>query len=234
VNDYGVFETTLAHPGTYSVLDSEIQVSEAAIRERRRRSLFDGDGIATWTFDEGAGDTAYDRVGGYHATLHGDVKWTDGEDGSALRFGESAYMETRLPPTETFTFSVWMRPERFGNRRVVVSSRNGAVLVTPAEGVLEFRLPGVDDDYWSFGAIEAGRWAHVAISYDGTRRMGYVDGEHRGSDRVSSVQPNWGDWLRFGGKNDRHEGFVGAFDTVQIYDRALGLEEVQALSERSS
>ncbi len=50
---------------------------------------------ASWMFDEGSGDIAYDTAGsGYHGNISGDTTWVDGRYGKALYFdGTSDYVQ---------------------------------------------------------------------------------------------------------------------------------------------
>lgn len=84
---HGVYETTIPYPLEVGIHDEALTVTDDDIETGRTISQFSGDGVGHWSFDEGEGTTAYDRVGGYH--MRGlDGRWHDGEaDSSAVRIG---------------------------------------------------------------------------------------------------------------------------------------------------
>ncbi len=65
-----------------------------------------------WAFDEGAGNKAYDLVGGQHGMIHG-AEWVTGRVGGALSFsgyGDHVRLPDNAPvwlPQEDFTLAIW-------------------------------------------------------------------------------------------------------------------------------
>src|SRR4030042_3919384 len=52
--------------------------------------------VANWPFDEGAGTTAVDTIGGQNATLGGSFAWAPGKYGSALSCDGGAYADVPI------------------------------------------------------------------------------------------------------------------------------------------
>jgi dolichyl-diphosphooligosaccharide--protein glycosyltransferase len=86
-NDHGIFVFTTPYPGTYTIGDQQVTVTEADVYEGNDRVLFDGPGAGSWRFNEGSGTVVYDRWGGNHLQLNG-TEWTD--DGTDFR-GKDAF-----------------------------------------------------------------------------------------------------------------------------------------------
>jgi len=81
--------------------------------------------------------------------------------------------------------------------------------------------------------LPAGRWVHIAGTFDGTVMRIYVDGEEHGAmERSGPVNPN--DFhLVLGNYDVGHAAhFAGLLDEVKLYDRALSAEEVRESCER--
>jgi dolichyl-diphosphooligosaccharide--protein glycosyltransferase len=126
VGDHGIYDLTLPLPGTYSIGDTEISVTEAEIIDGVLRSEFDGEGDAYWSFDEGQGDMAYDYAGGRHATIKNGT-WVDGVESGAISFEGEGFAEADPfdGSTNEFTVSAWIMPARI---------RSGAILSIGKDG----------------------------------------------------------------------------------------------------
>jgi hypothetical protein len=78
-------------------------------------------------------------------------------------------------------------------------------------------------------ALPAGRWVHIAGTFNGTTMRIYMDGEECGSmERPGAVKPN--DFhLCLGNYEEKHAAFfTGLLDEVKLYSRALSADEVRA------
>lgn len=75
--------------------------------------------IASWGFDEGAGDTLHDRTGnGHDGVIHG-ARWVDGMRGKALAFSGEEWVEVpgdSATNVKSFTFSIWLKQSGNGFR----------------------------------------------------------------------------------------------------------------------
>ena len=236
VNEFGVYSIELPQPGSYTVNGETVTVPERAVTGGGVVSQFDGDGTAYWSFDENDGAIAHDRVGGYHAQLGGDAGWTAGVDGPGLRVQGAGYAQSPLGSSGSFSLSLWVRPSDRSTPeglQILAYSDGGLILSQRPDGTVSFRLPGTDGDHWWFGGIERGSWNHVVVTFDGDRRVGYVNGELADESTVEAGGVGWDKFLRIGGKDDRGVGFVGGVDEARFYDRALSRAEVESVFEQA-
>jgi dolichyl-diphosphooligosaccharide--protein glycosyltransferase len=236
VNDHGVFTTRLPQPGDFSLGEGRVTIPESAVEAGEAVSLFSGPGAGYWSFDEGEGSTAHDRVGGRHATLAGDADWTEGISGSAIQLGRSGYVQLPLSTAPQFSLSFWIRPAAVdatdeNDFRHVVHGRRGDLLVLEEWESITLRIPGVTDDGWSAGSIPTGEWTHVVATYDGSRRAIFVDGELAGRDSTEGGPAEWGEWLRVGARtaDGTAHGFEGVIDELRVFETALGEDRVEGL-----
>ncbi|MFO0583791.1 MAG: LamG domain-containing protein [Anaeromyxobacter sp.] len=214
----------------------------AHLRDEADRGL-----IASYPF---AGD-AVDEVTRAPAMSYG-VAPAEGRDrrpAGALRFdGRRSYVNLgdRLAP-QTFTVAAWIRPDVVGPTQVIVSRIRNAPghyqknleLRLDAGGVLFLHVPsgqgweGVRGDR----PIPAGRWTHVAATYDGRTAQLWVDGQADGQPLdVMYEQTRTETFIgaRPEGGNPRGPTFFfgGLLSDVKLWDRALGAGELMRLAGR--
>ncbi len=211
--------------------------------------------IAHWKLDEQAGDTAYDSIGEYDATLYGEPTWqtTGGMIDGALQLdGIDDCVETNFilnPADGSFSVFAWLKDGLPG--QVIISQADTTIDTpvgpttnpgstwlgaNPSDGSL---MTGLMDIY--FGPLESesvitdGQWHHVGLVFDiiAMKRRLYVDGAEVVVDAgyVGGVQSSGG--LYFGAGQALGTGtfFSGLIDDVRIYDAALTAEEIEALAQ---
>jgi dolichyl-diphosphooligosaccharide--protein glycosyltransferase len=241
VSEHGVYQETIPLPGSYEVGDGIVTISETDIQEAELVSAFNGEGYAHWSFDEGSGEWAYDRVGGHHGRIHG-AEWTnEGRFGSALSFqgkDSSNYVEAPTESLQEFTISLWAYPTALdvsenNDWREIVHTPRGSILIFEQTGTISFRLPGVAVDRIISSKIRANRWQHIVITFDGSVRKIYIDGEQQARDSVSVGNLNWGGRVRLGNQfgTPSGHGYAGRLDSVQIFNQALSPTEIDVISE---
>ncbi|MFO0650589.1 MAG: LamG-like jellyroll fold domain-containing protein [Polyangiales bacterium] len=200
--------------------------------------------LVAWYPLDGSGA---DRVtGGPTATNTGATPTADrfGTAGAAMAFSPSAMSRlqvdnTRLPVGRAArTLSLWMRtmtrymPDAgaMANWGTTAMSQRFGLIVLP--DTLYF--VGESDDTPGLRPVAEGRWHHVAVTYDGTTVVTYVDGvlEAMGAKTLNTV----GTQLLIGRSILDHypgrpvpEYFDGAIDEVRVYSRALDAASVNAL-----
>ena len=77
-----------------------------------------------------------------------------------------------------------------------------------------FHPTNVDDDVQS---LERGKWIHVAMTWDGTRRKLYIDGKLDGEDTPTGrLSPN-GSPIEIGGRSGPSVMFVGEMDEFKLF-----------------
>ncbi|GGL68213.1 LamG-like jellyroll fold domain-containing protein [Halocalculus aciditolerans] len=235
--NHGVYVTNISNPGTYTVNGQSVTVSEDDVADGDRVSTFDGPGVASYSFNEGEGDVAYDRWGGHHAKLH-NVSWTEGVNGSAVEFNGSGYVQAPVPSQDEFTVSLWVKPDELdttsGNDyRHLVRGSTGAMLILEENGRVSFRIPGGERRLWMAGQISNDEWSHITAVYNGESRSLYINGENVGTQEVSNENADWGPWIRIGGNAGLSHTFNGSIDSTQVYGRALTEGEVKNQTSRA-
>ncbi|MGW9307644.1 LamG-like jellyroll fold domain-containing protein [Saccharomonospora azurea] len=198
------------------------------------------DGVHAYPFDEGAGETAADAVGGADATLTG-AEWTDGVRGGAVSFGGAGEADTGaalVNPQGSYSVSAWVRLDEAGDGFQTVVSQD-----TGAHSAFFLQYSGQDQrwamSYAGLRALSAekpepGRWYHLTGVRDvraGTLSL-YVDGEHADTKSACLADGGEGNTVigraQYGGQEVDH--LRGDVDEVRIFDRALSREEIAQLA----
>jgi hypothetical protein len=196
--------------------------------------------VAAYGFDEGAGATAADLMGGHPGQITGGAAWTAaGRLGGALTFDGVDDSVTVADSAEFdlssgMTIEAWVKPSALDSwRSVVQKERTGAA----AYGLFANTTLGAPAArVFTSEAFEAGAsaplltttWTHLAMSWDGTTVRLYVDGAE------VSAQPAPGPLvistgvLRIGGSGLGSEWFSGLIDEVRVYDRPRTAGEIGA------
>jgi hypothetical protein len=216
-------------------------------------SFTTGGMIAHWKFDETSGGIASDSAGGHNGRLQGGPVWTsDGKIGGALEFdGEDDYVDIDVPDEmEEMTIAMWLKYNTVDGESPMdpyISSSLISHNLYSDIGSVHFNLINIDgtvfvelspsgifEEYHSEGSFEAGRWYHVAATYDnpnGEVKI-YINGQIDSSTN-ETVGPALigeaaiGDWTGATYETDRH--FDGVLDDIRIYDSALSEEDITEL-----
>jgi hypothetical protein len=205
----------------------------------------DPEPTASYSFDEGTGETAYDSAGSHDGTIHG-AKWTaGGKYGDALEFdGENDILTIPSSPklefNEAFTLEAWVYPQE--------SRQFEAILTKETPEFFSYALEaggwgaGVPEGIISpEGRVEKGlgaseelptkAWSHLALAYDGENLRLYVDGVLVKSAAEPSPQGGEGP-LQIGGTKVFGEYFKGRIDEVRLYGEVLGSAELESPQKR--
>ncbi len=217
--------------------------------------------VGHWGLDDGSG-SGYARDlsgGGNDCALHGldgSASWTEGRNGTAIRFGGRGWLE--CPQTaaldrasEEITIALWVK------RAVPVNRVRALVTRQLGHGTLDaFHLAFRDDflvlrsTLWPVSLATAfpavgddghDRWHHIAATRGRDRRARlYIDGQLVASKKTGRVAaaPECGPLIIGGGSNsptphqigERFDGFI---DDVLVFARALGAAEIAALAGNS-
>jgi hypothetical protein len=197
--------------------------------------------IAWWTFDDGGDDSIYlDYSGQRTGGLGHNAKQAPGIDGKALVCDGGSVVvpnDARLYPESGVSVECWVKtdsPEQ-ANNWFLNSVMGGAEGAGYRMGVLEgrpcFEIPKTP---WSHhlkanAPLSAGRWTHVAGTFDGATMRIYIDGVEQGSmERKGSVNQTSAELVLGNYAQDHNAFFSGVLDEVKIFDKALTSEEVQA------
>jgi hypothetical protein len=205
--------------------------------------------VAYYPFDEGAGDKTEDKSGNNNTgTLMKSPTWTkDGKYGNAISFdGVDDYVDCgsnsslRIP--SNVTVEAWAKAINVTSTQFVagVPYSDQAGWNNPwvghqigFTGGLMIAFLNVDKVYGDFrgGSPQAGEWTHIALTFDGTRRRAYVNGEEVFADDSVSGKIQFEGTPHFviGIRSITAPGeyFGGVIDEVALYNRALTQEEIQ-------
>lgn len=198
--------------------------------------------VAAWHFDENAGTSATDVVGGYTGSSS-NIAWiAAGRHGSAIEFPTGGGLMS-VPGTSNFdltdhlTISLWIKPSAFP----VTISR----LLTHGGPTYVFRLQNrkphfyVRKDGVLTGAqanvlINADEWTHLAAVWDGlgdgVLRI-YINGAEAAAydfqGTVSApIDATGGAFTLSSSVGERYEGLM---DELAVFNKALSVGEIQSL-----
>jgi len=201
--------------------------------------------ISWWPGDGNAEDFVGDNDGVNSATfvpgMVGDTFTFSGTGSDYVRVSNDPSLEP-----ETVTVDAWVRaPVSPGSARYIVAkgaqgcTAASYALYTSGGGLRFYVYSGIGSGfvlspYYASSGIWDGQWHHVAGTYDGTAVRLYVDGAQVGSGTSTSISIGYG----LATDNDLIIGqytgtcslpFNGDIDEVEIFNRALSLEEIQGI-----
>ena len=189
-----------------------------------------------WNLDEGKGNTITDTEGKYTGTFQGEVSWIDGVKGNALDFNRKGYVDLGLGKVKgDWTVACWVKNG--------TNPHTNAVLFGGSEGDIKLEqykntkklgvsIYGVVDSSFDYSLPE-GEWKHVAFVGDSTGTSLYVDGQY--IDKVSTTINCPVQRIGAAVNNDINSpgNMSGSMDELNIYNRALEPEEIEAIYDGS-
>ena len=204
-------------------------------------TVTDPDLIGWWTFDEGQGTTAVDWSGnGNHGTLAGDPQWVSGYFGDALAFdGSGDYVNCGHGPTlnirDEITVACWIKVAAFTRTwETILAKGDNSYRMSRGPGngdSIHFGCNGTSGGNLNATTIVTDdKWHHVALVYDGTDKIVYIDGVEDAR-LASTGQIAESNYELYIGANSQQAGrfLEGLVDDVRIYSRALAENEIQVL-----
>jgi hypothetical protein len=192
-------------------------------------------------------DHSYDVVGERFALLQNGAGYARGLVGSAFRFDGAQERVRILEATNTdlsrlprWTVEAWVRPASFvnsanptvyseGNRIASIGVNNGTgKLESWVNNDSSRRLIGTN-------ALTLDGWNHVALVFEGTRRLLYLNGVLDGSTNTPPINDDSsGAAIGQVTINDNTAAFAGDIDEVTVYHRALTAPEIAALADHAA
>jgi hypothetical protein len=183
---------------------------------------------------------------GHHGVVHGGGPGPGRAGQGFLLAGTGHYIDCGnaegLHPTDAVTVSAWVLGRRWtiskGNRNDIVSNDDwetgpakGYVLRCDRQGRPDFN---VGNRVWkgamSNQAMLAGRWYHLAGTYDRNAVRLFVNGVQVASTESSMpIEPSSFPLLIGRGTYDTERRFDGIVDEVAVFDRALSDDEIETL-----
>jgi hypothetical protein len=204
--------------------------------------------IAYWKLDEVEGGFAYDSIGLSDGTLSGDPQWesANGKQDGALRFdGTDDFASTPFvldPSLGSFSVFAWVKGGVPG--QVIISQQSGVnwLMADIVDGALrtDLKKPGTmgrnasppGPPLVSSTIVTDGNWHRIGSVTDGSNRILYVDGVEVAGDIATGLEPaSEGLHIGAGGNLESGSFFSGLIDDVRVYETALSLQEITALTE---
>ncbi len=203
--------------------------------------------VAWWKFDEGYASTTYDAFGNNDGTLTSGARWQNEPEcksGKCLYFdGVNGSVESPWSDTYTanITFEAWVKSSKSGEEY-----SDYALVIDVGAFVDQGFSLSVDhaSDKWSWSVYDnyfqmlspntvvAGKWYHLAGTYNGTVARFYVNGIEVASPSVSVGTYTGVDKISIGAQakelNRLNRYFNGTIDNVKIYDYARSAAQIKA------
>jgi large repetitive protein len=201
--------------------------------------------VALWRMDDGHGTTVIDSSPTANAgTLVAPTgeNWRPGHRGGALALSGTSWVHVpssaAYDATQGLTLSAWVFWPRATVAGQVLMARQRGIGLENAfwlgfdRGQLHFSV----EDQGIAVTVPAGRWMHLAGTFDGKRVIVYLDGVQIGQAAVTVGATAGAGVVSLGadvnGADSRSgvEMFEGGLDEVAIYDRALSPQEIAPLA----
>jgi len=164
-----------------------------------------------------------------------------GKVGACLRLEQGGWVEAPVPErlrvTGQLTIDAWVRP------KLVDDGRNQIILamhqwVSPGAycfhvndkhldkslAFMAYNRAGVAKSVVWQGGLQAGRWLHAVVVYDGAEMRLYVDGDLKGSTPHAGELGAAGP-IRLSDHRPAGPWFAGCIDELKIYDTALPVDD---------
>jgi hypothetical protein len=125
--------------------------------------------------------------------------------------------ESHFDLTAEIGLEAWVYPEASGPAALI--SKGAWSLGLDASRKVTFTING-DAALVSRSALNVDAWAHVAATYDGARRVIYINGTPDAEDSHTTAVATNDDPVRFGANPDGSQHFTGWLDDVRIWGRA--------------
>jgi hypothetical protein len=208
--------------------------------------------VAHWAFEEGSGTTASDSSGNNnHGTLVNGPTWTAGKIGGALNFdGNDDYVNVRNSTTldqglenNGFSVAAWVKYDAFyadvQNDDAAIVEKDGDRFMLGLQGTgnnePRFRLTSTYSSVTISGApLATGTWYHFVGTYDGNQMRLYRDAVAIANVFTAGTVSMSPADLHIGLRSAAGANVDGVIDEVRLYNRALTLEEVQALYQQAN
>ncbi len=199
--------------------------------------------VAHWQLDENTGLTTVDSLGGRVGTLANGASWAGGALGSGVRFDGSndrinVLHDDGLNLVSEMTLSAWIYADALKPFQMVLTKGDNGVaenywLATEGNKLnFGFIDSGLYAQYTSSSlTLEAGRWHHVAATFDNAADevVLYVDGTPETFSSTYTPAAN-NEQLIIGSSYYGGEAFDGVIDDVRIYNSVLGAQEISDLA----
>jgi hypothetical protein len=199
--------------------------------------------VAHWTFDDGAGTVALDSSGnGNDGTLVGDPQWVAGAVGGALEFdGIDDYVDCGNPAvldiTGDITLMCWIKVAAFSKTwETILSKGDDSYRMSRGPGngdSIHFGANGTGDNLDANTIVTTDTWRHVALVFNGTDKITYIDGVEDVRAAASGNINSSGYNFYIGQNSQQANRFLtGLIDDVRIYNQALSATDISRIASQ--
>ena len=197
--------------------------------------------VSHWKFDDGSGNTAADSSGGNTGTLVNGPVWSvNGRIDDGVRFDgsdDAIEVPTANWSADAGTIALWAKAEVFSSANNyffghAIQPWNNVIQLYAPNGSLTLGLGDSHTRRTNIQNLEVGSWYHIALTWNGTNYVVYVDGaeEATGTYTGLSTLETYADIGNNGNRAERNsEALNGIIDEVRLYNRALTQTEVLEL-----
>jgi len=243
-----------ANAGTYSVAVTSSEgvtiYAQAQLFVRPTNTAFLTSGMLAWWPADG---NERDIVGGNDGLQTGGVSYAPGMVGTAFNFTNATNAVKMLATTQQSNFAqmtleAWVYPTAHGHGSdpsfglsVISKTEGSGYALRVYDGVLQadFRVTGGTFKFTN-ATLQLNTWSHIATTYDGTRVIGYLNGQAMGTNTASgtilasSTANSASTQLLIGNEavgTALETGYYwrGMIDEPAIYGRALSSNEVATI-----
>jgi carbonic anhydrase/acetyltransferase-like protein (isoleucine patch superfamily) len=202
--------------------------------------------VGHWTFDEGAGLTAFDSANEHDGILSGSVGYVAGVAGSALDFSggrvtipASLLQSIQSSSNKDVSVSLWINPDSFPSFPTLFDAGT-------SDPTRELSLwVGAFGGFMGIGQIHTGsntyspqwtigQWQHLVVTWDNTANQFkvYRNGVLNSTTGTSAANPTFGaEWVIGGNPSGGGSPWDGRVDDVQVYDTVLSQQEIEFLRD---
>jgi hypothetical protein len=210
--------------------------------------------IARWEFDEQSGTSVADSGPPPAVDLEiDDVSRVDWQ-GGALVIRQAVLIRSAGPATKinqairaagVVTLEAWAAPANItqaGPARVItlspdISNRNAMIAQDTTRWLVRLRTETTgaqgDPNLVTNGGVAAGTLAHVVVTFDGSQRRLFLDGQEAVSDQRDGDLASWNESYPVVIANEATGGraWLGAIHRISVYSAALSARQVAALHD---
>ncbi|KOH46933.1 hypothetical protein NC99_03330 [Sunxiuqinia dokdonensis] len=207
--------------------------------------------FSEYLFEEPAGATVVDSQGSNDGTLMNEELRVEGVNGDGLKLTGTGHINLGnsfgANVQDELTLSAWIQPQSISTGYQGIIMHGGpntdtyALYIHPGNQSISFKTSGTTSAWTSIPNIASlwdGNWHHLAVSYDGSKKIIYLDGEILFTvDATGSIESGEGYNLLIGaGRDDENPTLLyeGLIDEVRIYNTALTDIEISELYNRVS
>ena len=206
------------------------------------------DAVGIWLLDEKDGTTVHDSSENEnHGEMQGGKgKWVKGQFGNALELnGTGEFVEVpdsdSLDLEEQVTMICWFNWAGSGDGWQTFFSKgpmggldeNYALFINTGGRHTHFctNAGGRNCLNSPVNAFEPNEWHHTAATYDGERKITYLDGKEVQNDPLSGKLVTNDDYLGIGFRQGSSHYWKGMLDDMAVFSRALSADEVKDIMD---